>query len=223
MRRYLVDNMWSLIVLAATVVVAVVMWERLPASVPMHFDPQGQPDRFSEKGIGLFWLIAFGVAYLGLMPLLLKISPRGFRLEGQEHDVGRLNLAVIVLLCGIQLTVMYAAADPAQFSVARGAALSMGLFLVLLGNCLGRINRNYIIGIRVPWTMRSEQNWKATHRFAGRVFVGAGCLTLMGVLLGVPVVVAAVALAVSIIAPVIYSYSFHRREKAEKGTELRHP
>lgn len=34
-----------------------------------------------------------------------------------------------------------------------------------------KLKQNYTIGIKVPWTLNSEENWNMTHRMAGKVYV----------------------------------------------------
>ena len=40
-----------------------------------------------------------------------------------------------------------------------------------LGNVLGKVKRNFYVGIRTPWTIASERVWISTHRLAARLFV----------------------------------------------------
>ena len=58
------------------------------------------------------------------------------------------------------------------------------LFLILIGNVLGKVKRNFYIGVRTPWTLASEKVWYATHRFAAKAFVIAGLLGVLSVIFG---------------------------------------
>jgi uncharacterized membrane protein len=49
----------------------------------------------------------------------------------------------------------------------------------VLGNYLGTIRPNYFFGVRTPWTLESDEVWRATHRNGGRVLV-FGSLALLG-------------------------------------------
>ena len=64
-----------------------------------------------------------------------------------------------------------------------------GLLFMLLGNYMGKIRRNYVMGIRTPWTLESDLVWDKTHRLGGRLFAASGLLTLLATLL-VPLPVA---------------------------------
>ena len=45
------------------------------------------------------------------------------------------------------------------------------------------MKQNYTIGIKVPWTLNSEENWNMTHRMAGKVYVVAGVISIIIALL----------------------------------------
>ena len=96
------------------------------------------------------------------------------------------------------------------------APVFVGLLFLILGNYLPKLRRNRIMGIKLPWTLASEENWTRTHRAAGFTWVAAGLLMLLSALLrlhGPTVTVVLLALAVGI--PVLYSYLYYRRH--EKG------
>lgn len=46
-----------------------------------------------------------------------------------------------------------------------------------------KLKQNYTIGIKVPWTLNSEENWNMTHRMAGKLYVVAGVISIIIALL----------------------------------------
>ena len=42
-----------------------------------------------------------------------------------------------------------------------------------------KCSQNYTVGIRVPWTLDDENNWNATHRFAGWTMIVGGVAILV--------------------------------------------
>ena len=46
-----------------------------------------------------------------------------------------------------------------------------------------KLKQNYTIGIKVPWTLNSEETWNMTHRMAGKVYVVAGVISIIIALL----------------------------------------
>lgn len=54
-----------------------------------------------------------------------------------------------------------------------------GLLFMIIGNYLPKVKQNNTIGIRVVWTLQDEENWSATHRFSGKLWVASGVLCML--------------------------------------------
>lgn len=93
--------------------------------------------------------------------------------------------------------------------------LAMGLLFACIGNYLPKTTMNGTIGIRVPWTFSSEENWNATHRFSGKVSVIGGLVIMLGALL--PTAWSFLVMFCSLVTMVGlsmgYSYGFYQQEK----------
>jgi uncharacterized membrane protein len=85
----------------------------------------------------------------------------------------------------------------------------IGAFLAVFGNYLGKIPKNYILGIRTPWTLASDYVWERTHRAGAPIFVAGGlALFLYSLLQGDSLdsgVVAAIVIA-TVAIPCLHSY-----------------
>ena len=66
------------------------------------------------------------------------------------------------------------------------------------------------MGIKIPWTLKSEENWNKTHHMAGYLWMISGIIGLIASLLGAPVVCLAI-FAVMVIVPTVYSYRLHKK------------
>jgi uncharacterized membrane protein len=99
-----------------------------------------------------------------------------------------------------------------QASVDLGRAFIAGLFLffALMGNVMGKVRKNFYIGVRVPWTLASDRVWNDTHRLAAWVFVAAGVIGFGMIVLGVPIIYPIVVLVLSAFVPVIYSFVHYK-------------
>ena len=52
----------------------------------------------------------------------------------------------------------------------------IGVMFVIMGNYMHKIKQNYSVGIKLPWTLNSEENWNRTHRLGSWLFViGRNC------------------------------------------------
>jgi uncharacterized membrane protein len=92
----------------------------------------------------------------------------------------------------------------------------VGLVFALIGNQLGKSRSMYLIGIRTPWTLSSEEVWIKTHRLAGKLMVGGGLLMIGAAFLPLPSgLVATLIIGVvgaAVLVPVAYSYLLWRAE-----------
>src|SRR5438477_258607 len=138
------------------------------------------------------------------------ISPRGFRFETFRPFWAVLEGSILGLLFLIHgLALMQGMGKPVDMN--RGVAAGAGVLLVVLGNFMGKVTRNFFVGIRTPWTLASEEVWLRTHRFGGRLFVLAGLVLLVSAFLGGGWVVASIAIGLAAVLSVVYSYLIYRR------------
>src|SRR5688500_13298164 len=88
--------------------------------------------------------------------------------------------------------------------------------LVMIGNQLGKSRSMYLVGIRTPWTLASEEVWIRTHRLGGKLMVAGGLFMVVAALLPIPTeALAGTILAVILVAalvPILYSWLLWRRE-----------
>ena len=176
---------------------------RLPARIPTHWGLTGKPDGWGDRWT-IFLLPGTMLLMLGLFLALPKLSPKDFAIEAFEP-----TYSWIALICVGMFGYMHAAMlfSYLAYTIDIGRAFIGGLFLffALMGNVMGRVRRNFWMGVRTPWTLASERVWNDTHRLTGRLFVAAGLLGSLATLLGLPLGVAMTLLIVACFVPVVYS------------------
>ena len=93
------------------------------------------------------------------------------------------------------------------------AQIFMGVVMIVIGNYLPKTHRNYIIGIRLPWTLENDENWRKTHRLAGKIWVLGGLLLLLNSFVQLYVYwVFFLTLFFVVIIPSVYSYQLSKLE-----------
>ncbi len=166
----------------APLLVLLALHDRLPARVPIHWNLDGQVDRWAS---GLPALLLGPLLSLGLVALLRVLPSFDPKLRTLT-ETGRMPMALQATRLG--LVVLFDVIFALQLSTAYGYHLSAALILdsallilfALLGNFLGNLKPNYFFGIRTPWTLESAETWRATHRLGGRLmFFGALLLLLL--------------------------------------------
>jgi len=96
--------------------------------------------------------------------------------------------------------------------------VGMMLFFMLLGNVLGKVQRNFFVGVRTPWTLASERVWTETHRLAAWLFAGTGLLGMISVLAGLSIFVPLGLILACVVA--IIGFSLVRYKQLERRGEL---
>lgn len=170
------------------------------------------------------WRLAWEAAALLLahwLVLLIVFSDRRNRETQSRKAVGLLFWimpAVSLLTGGVTAMLQQGARTASGLSPVM--AMGFGLLFIVLGNYMPKFRQNSYMGIRVKWTMESEANWNATHRFGGKVWVAGGFACLAGAMLPVRAmgVVFPLVLAAIVLLPIAYSYRYSRADPAAEQT-----
>ena len=88
--------------------------------------------------------------------------------------------------------------------------IMVGIMFIILGNYVHKVKQNYTVGMKLPWTLNSEENWNRTTRMTGWILILSGLLFLMNSLLLKTEIVFAVILLV-ILVPMIYSFILYKK------------
>jgi uncharacterized membrane protein len=212
----------SIAVVIALIGVAAWVAAMLPGDIalPIHWDLQGEPDRFSDKWTALLMpaLIAAGTSLLFYFLPELESRERGLQ---RSRGLYLWGWASILLMCAmIELAVISVALKWTVHGTSFVVA-GLGIMFVMIGNQLGKSRSMYLIGFRTPWTLASEEVWVKTHRLAGKLMVVGGLLLLPAALLPLPSGVVATLLGVIIgvaaVVPFVYSYLLWRKERRARA------
>jgi uncharacterized membrane protein len=200
----------ALVFVAAAVLMSALFYPRLPETMPRHWNLHGQPDRFLHKPFGPFVGPAVMAGLFLVFLALPAISPRGFRFDSFRPVWEILQVAILGLIFFFHTLVLFSAmGKPVDMN--RAVETGVGLLLMVLGNFMGKIMRNFFVGIRTPWTIASEEVWLRTHRLGGKLFVLAGLVVFGSARLGWGWIPGAVAIGAATLISVVYSYLIYRQ------------
>nr|WP_314438401.1 SdpI family protein [uncultured Brevundimonas sp.] len=150
--------------------------------IPVHFGPDLQPDRWSDR-IELALTLG-GVALLGLI-VCVGLGLGAMRAETAGNQTRKRSLRIGQGIGLFTLTIvgaLIAWASLGQTGLeARGGVMMGGLSLVLagVGAFVGRVSPNPFVGVRTPWAYKSRLAWDRSNRLAGRLFFLTGLCGLM--------------------------------------------
>jgi uncharacterized membrane protein len=201
----------SAVVIGVMLVASVWAWSSLPADaqVPIHWGPDGQPDGYAGKAIGLLLLPAIAAAVAAVFWVLPRIEPRRANLERSGKAYAATWIGVMLLLGGLHLLAISVAMG-ADLDLTRIVLMGTGALFIVIGNYLPKVRSNFLMGIRTPWTLTSDRSWTKTHRLGGRLFVLEGLILVVAGLLGIggAVQVGLIIAGVAIIVGVAFVYSY---------------
>lgn len=194
-----------------TAVYSGIRYRQLPDQMPVHFNAMGQVDRYGSK---LEAVAVMPIVMLVLMAVLLalpRMLPEGKRVDPFQKAYD----TVVIVVIGFMACVHFMILNPGLLGTGMGQVkfmmVAMSVLFIVLGNMMGKTERNYIMGIRTPWTLESDEVWHRTHRLGGQLMVGAGLVCLILALLGVNVLIITAVILVSCFYPVWYSYALYRK------------
>jgi uncharacterized membrane protein len=212
-----------LAIIAIQIIVGIIGFIVLPDTVPIHWGINGQVNGYGPKWVNTFLFPLISIGIYALIRVLLAAGPR---LGGRQATAANLQIAKVIIAGTILFMLVIQLATIAQslgagFDITTVITLAVSVLFIFIGNYMGKMRRNFWMGIRSPWTLTNSVVWERTHRLGGWLFVAVGLigivcsfipsLRLWGIV--VPILAVCVFLY-------IYSYVIYRQET--KGEDEPH-
>ncbi len=195
------------IVILLPMLAGIILWNQLPEQIPSHWNAVGQIDGWSSKSFTVFGLPLILLAAQWLCVLGTLSDPKR---ENHPNKLFQLVLWIIPVISALLHAVVYAVALGNEVRMEVVMPVFIGLLFAIIGNYMPKCKQNYTIGIKIPWTLNSEENWNRTHRFAGFLWTLCGIVIMLtGFFGGFWIFLGIVLLMV--LAPFAYSYILFRK------------
>ncbi len=192
-------------------ILSAAFYSQLPEQMAIHWDMAGNPNNYASRPVA-----AFGVPALLLLVILLV----NFRIstDPKRQNINRspqmklVSRWLVVILVNVTHFASILKNMNTNINITQIIFLFLALSIAVIGNYLPKLKYNYTVGIKLPWTLASEENWRKTHRFAGFVWIICGILLAVTAFfpykclnLSIFIILAAV--------PAVYSYLLFRKER----------
>ena len=196
------------------ILLGLLLWDQLPEKIPTHFGIDGAADGWGSKGFAVFglpliWLVFHVLTYAAL------------RLDKQNHG----HNEKVLMLVGLVFPAMSILFSVIMYGFALGWELKLEMFLfpllglmfILIGNWLPKVKQNSTLGIKLKWTLYSEENWNKTHRFAGFVWVIGGVLFCLMTFVPEKALIwlLPAQLVLLAVVPTVYSWALAKKQQRE--------
>ncbi|CAL1520205.1 SdpI family protein [Chitinophaga sp. MM2321] len=197
-----------------------IIWNYLPAIIPINFNGAGVPGRVGGKSDFLLLMI-FLFFTNGLIYFLFRYIPRT---EDDDHvptavelkEYYRIRYMIHAYLAVFTCIIIFMVSKGQPFAMERWAFVGVGLLIAAIGFYLRKLEPNHYVGVRTPWTLQSNEIWTETHRMASTLWLSAGIVIIIAgfflqLITGVFVIFfAAIVLAA---LPYIYSFRLYNKDK----------
>lgn len=201
---------YVLLLIGIPFIYAAYLYPSLPEIIPTHFNIKGEADGFGGKGS-----IYVGPSIMGMASLftylfltyIKKIDPK--RSEQMEDGLfQKFGFFTVLFLTALSMVILYATTHQG-ISIEKLLFPLMGLAFAGMGLYIAKLKQNYFAGFKLPWTLDNVDNWNATHKIAGKVWLYGGIIQFFAGLAFSSVasfVIFFIAMVVMVLVPTVYSY-----------------
>jgi len=198
------------------VIYLLIVWNSVPETIITRFnfnEPETKEITRQTLLVSSIVNSAIAAALYFLLRNLRRVDPK-VKSDTPVAGFNRMGLSATVFLILLNYFVILSAIHSWEISQ-NILFIFFGLLVAVLGNYMYNIKPNYFAGIRLPWTLNDENNWRQTHHLTGKLWFSAGIiLALISWFLPdaalKPVFIVVMVLIVLI--PGIYSYRLFKRK-----------
>jgi uncharacterized membrane protein len=201
----------STVVCLLPVILSFAVFKDLPDQVVTHWNIKGEPNGYLPKAAAAFGLPIFFAVINFILRIFLYNDPKRENISRTIKIIAEWTVPVLSLFI---VPVILFVAIGKQIPIIIITLVLAGIVLIICGNYLPKSRQNYVVGIKLPWTLNNADNWNRTHRMAGYlyVFCGIALIVTSFVFNGKSFLLVLILsiLFLMIAAPVLYSYSIYK-------------
>lgn len=210
-------NKFSIIISAVLILIpmliGLMLWDKLPESIPTHFNFSGEADQYGSKASTVIFLPLLMLVFQAFMVFGTSVDPKGQHISDKVFN---LVIYIIPVVSIFVSTILYLNAMGYDINITRITMWLVSLIFIITGNYLPKTRQNYTIGFRFPWTLDDQENWDKTNRLGGYLMMAAGVLIFISTFFSsrVMVIVMLVSSIIASLVPIIYSFMIYRNKTA---------
>lgn len=223
LKQYKKQLIISSIIILLPILIGLLLWNQLPEVMNTHWGVDNQPDGWSSK---VFTVFGFPFLLLAIHWFGMWITAKDPGQKTQSKKAIRMIFWIVPAVSLVSSSMMYGIALGNTINMGSIMFGLMGLMFMVIGNYLPKVKQNYTLGIKVTWALRNEENWNATHRFGGKVWVIGGFFLVLAAFFPVEysVMVMLPTILVLAVIPALYSYLYYKKMcKEGRGYDLKMP
>lgn len=190
------------------VILSFALYDKLPPEIAVHFNDKGDADNYMPKAFAAFGLPVLLAVINIFTHFTIDNDPKKMNASASLKYLGKWIIpALSVIIMPITLFIALGYEIPIEIVVPS----IVGVIIIACGNYLPKCKQNFTVGIKLPWTLNSEENWNKTHHMAGYIWIAGGIAIIACSLMRISAPITLIALLLMVAVPFLYSYWLYKK------------
>ncbi|MDR3543612.1 MAG: SdpI family protein [Desulfosporosinus sp.] len=161
---------WGWLTWVLAIILGIIAYTHLPAQVI------GNANRTTPRLLIVLYEPAVMLFIILLWHVLWRIDPKKKNYETFWPTYRYIGGVLVVCISLVYLTVL---GHVLKIATMRLVPTIIGIMFILLANILPRLQPNWWVGFRTPWTISSAESWNRTHRLGGQLGIPMGLFIII--------------------------------------------
>lgn len=216
-------------------VVTSLIFQFIPDKIPMHYDLEGNVDRWGSKSESFIFPIIILIIALNWHFLMHVFEKKAINAKTEKEQTEAKSNVKVLGIVGIAESVIFGimhfvnlysswgqaniGSEKATVDMAKVSCLLGGILFIVLGNFMTKTKKNSTIGLRTVWSQYNDNTWRKSNRLAAIGMIIAGLLTVITTAFAdamVSTILMIAYLVVAAVVAVIYSKTVYDQEKEKE-------
>lgn len=189
------------------IIMSLIVYDRLPDQIPIHWGNDGEPNDYASKFIAAFGLPVFMAVINIISHISLDYDPKKRNASSVLIRFGKWCIPILSVIL-VPVTLLWSM--DYKISIDKLVPMIVGLLFIAVGNYLPKSKQSYTVGIKLPWTLNSTENWNKTHHMAGYLWILSGLVMILGCFVTLGIIIP-VLVGIMILLPAVYSFYLYTK------------
>lgn len=200
----------STVICVLPLIFGLLIYQKLPQEIPTKWYSDGTVGQYMPKEFTVFGMPMFFILMNALVHFAMNTDPKRQNIGSMMKTLGKWSVPVLAVIT-VPMALLWGMGY--QIPISRILPILLGVLFVVIGNYFPKTRRSYTTGIKTPWTLNSDENWRRTHHVAAFLWIAAGIAMIAMAFLPQkmvqPMIVGTI--VVLIVVPYAYSYALYRK------------
>lgn len=184
-----------------------VFYNKMPEILPVHWNINNEVDSYSSKFFAMVILHGLMILLNIFLCFMLDHDPKNKTQNNFVTKLSKFSIPIFMIIIYI-ITISFGYGK--NLSVGFIINILIGFLFIGIGNYMPKVKRNYTVGVKLPWTLNSDENWRRTQRLSGYLFIVLGFIFLISAFLNnITIIIGGIVVAT--IVPMIYSFYLYKK------------